>query len=233
MHNRRLERSRRCRVFVALATLLLTSAAQADADPSGAPERPESTSIYTKRGVLGAVRAGPTVGVGAPDGARFGAFAKWRGLLAGGMALSLLPQTTVPGTSAQVTRVSGEAFGRVHPFHGAFFMGVAGGYAQTKGAVAEQATAFRQTQRVETHAYANAVFVAPHLGFQWMLPHGITVGFDAGVEIPVLANGPTFDAAKYGLVVPIEGKGSVADATRYMTAMPVPVVHLLEIGYAL
>ena len=212
------------------AGALVTSAASADPAVVDAPPR---VSAYREYGVLGPVRTGPTVGFGAPDGVRVGAFAKWQGLLAGGGAFSYLPSMEIPGTGATVVRASGEAFARVHPFRGAFFLGVAGGYAQTKGTMSETQVAFRQTQRVETNAYASAVYVAPHLGFQWMLPLHVTVGFDLGVEIPVATTGPSFDASKYGLVIPIEAKGSVADATRRVSAMPVPVVHLLEIGYAL
>jgi hypothetical protein len=224
-----------CRLAVALLTVVCgaLTAADAHADPAPARDAPPSSSVYTKEGLLGTFRLGPTVGVGAPDGARLGVFAKWRGIVAAGAAFSLLPETRVPGIDASVARVSGEAFARVHPFRGAFFLGVAGGYAETKGTLTEERTAFRQVQRVEAHAYANAVYVAPHLGFQWMLPMGMTIGIDAGVEIPVATTSATFEAAKYGLVVPTEGKGSVADATRFVASMPIPVIHLLELGYAL
>jgi hypothetical protein len=210
---------------------LLSSVATADPEP--VTDAPPRAPIYREYGVLGPVRTGPTVGFGAPDGVRVGAFVKWQGLLAGGAAVSYLPTMDIPGTEASVVRVSGEAFARIHPFRGAFFLGCAGGYAQTKGTMAQTQVAFRQSQLVETHAYMNAVYVAPHLGFQWMLPLHLTAGFDIGVEIPVVTTGPEFDAAKYGLVIPIEAKGAVADATRRLSAMPVPVIHLLEIGYAL
>ena len=222
--------------------LVVGAPASADSSPTGppaqraptaAPEKPAPSSRYTSRGLLGPVRAGPTVGFGVPDGVRFGVFTKWRGILGGGAAFSLLPQTTVPGVNAQIVRASGEVFARVHPFRGAFFLGVAGGYAQTKGTMTEQTEAFRQTQRVVVNAYARAFYVAPQLGFQWMLPLGLTVGCDAGVEIPVATDGPSFDATRYGLIVPVEAKGTVANATRYVTTMPVPVIHLLEVGYAL
>lgn len=226
-------RSARCH-SAALGTLfagaLFCSVANADPADADAPPR---ASAYREYGVLGPVRTGPTVGFGAPDGVRVGAFAKWEGLLAGGGAFSYLPSMEIPGTGAKVVRVSGEVFARVHPFHGAFFLGVAGGYAQTKGTLSETQLAFRQNQRIETNAYASAVYVSPHLGFQWMLPLHLTVGFDLGVEIPVATTGPSFDASKYGLVIPIEATGKVADATRRFSAMPVPVIHLLEIGYAL
>jgi hypothetical protein len=216
-----------------LAGALTSSAAAADPLPQAKPEAPVKTSLYRQDGLLGPVRVGPTFGLGAPDGLRFGVFAKWRGLLAAGGAFSYLPDTPVPGIEASVRRVSGEAFARVHPFHGAFFLGLAGGYAQTKGTMSEERMAFRQVQRVDAHAYASTVYLAPHLGFQWMLPMKLTVGFDVGVEIPIVSDAPAFDAAKYGLVLPIEGKGSVADATRYVAQSPIPVIHFLEIGYAL
>ena len=238
--------SARCRAALALAAVtagtLLTSTAHAAPTPTLTPHAepappaadvPASSSVYTREGLLGPVRLVPTVGAGAPDGMRFGLFAKWKGLLAVGGAFSMLPETSLPGVNADVKRVGGEGFARVYPFRGAFFMGVAGGYVQTKGTMVEQRTAFRQLQRVEAHGYANAVFVAPHLGFQWMLPMGLTIGFDAGVEIPIASNEPTFDASKYGLVLPVEGKGSAADATHFVATMPVPVIHFLELGYAL
>jgi len=226
-----------------LATALLAPSALAEgavvAPDVGPVVPPPSTeagpprSVYLRDGFLGPVRPGPTVGIGVPDGMRLGLFVKWRGLLAMGGAFSMLPETTVPGLGADVVRASGEGFLRVHPFRGAFFLGVAGGYAQTKGTMSEMRTAFRQTQRVQTHAYARSIYVSPHLGFQWMIASGLTIGFDAGVQIPVSTDGPTFDASKYGLTVPIAAKGEVADATRYVTTMPIPVVHLLEVGYAL
>ena len=219
----------RCRVTLAsaglLSVLLQGSVARA--------EDPAPSSVYTDEGRLGHVRAGPTVGVGAPDGVRLGAFAKWRGLLAGGVALSLLPNTKVTGLDATVTRVSGEAFARMHPLRGALFLGIAGGVAQTKGTTAGQITAFNQVQGVESHAYAQTIYLAPQVGFQWMLPKGFTLGFDVGVEVPLFARAPTFDAAKYGLVTPIEGKGKAADAARYVATNPLPVLHFLEIGCVL
>lgn len=225
--------------FTLLCGMMLSSVASADPSvqgPSPAPQqvdKPPSPSLYRKNGLLGPVRLGPTIGFGAPDGLRFGAFAKWRGLLAVGGAFSYLPDMAIPGVDANVVRVSGEVFARVHPFRGAFFAGIAGGYAQTKGTMVETQVAFHKPQRVEAHAYGRTAYIAPHVGYQWMLPMRLTVGFDVGVEIPIASDGPDFDAKKYGLVVPVEGKGNVADATRYVTSMPIPVVHLLEIGYAL
>jgi hypothetical protein len=217
-----------------LATALAVTALSSIASAEPAADVPASSgSVYTSEGLLGPVRLVPTIGAGAPDGMRFGVFAKWKGLLAVGGAFSMLPETRLPGIGADVVRASGEAFARVYPFRGAFFVGVAGGYAQTKGTMSDQRMEGGEMQHLEVRARANALYVAPHLGFQWMLPMGMTVGFDAGVELPIASNQSKFDASKDGLGVAVEGKGIAADATRWLATMPVPVIHLLELGYAL
>lgn len=226
------DRSRSMLLAGTLLGVFVASPAAAEQPPADAPVAPDR-SVYAEDGLLGSVRLGPTIGFGAPDGVRFGVLAKWQGLLAAGGAFSVLPEMTVPGSDAKVVRASGEIFARVHPFHGAFFVGLAGGYAQTKGTMAEERMAFRQVQNVETHAYASAFFIAPHAGFQWMIRPGVTVGCDAGLEIPISASRPSFDAAKYGLVMPVEGKGSAADTTNAIATSPIPVVRLIELGYLL
>lgn len=223
------------RLAAALVTVvsgaLTAGTAHADPSPPDAPAR--SSSVYTEDGQLGSLRLGPTVGAGAPDGIRLGVLAKWRGIVSAGGAFSLVPEMRLPSVDARMARVSGEGFARVHPFRGAFFLGVAGGYAQTKATMSEQMTVAGQVQHVDTRAHASSVYVAPHLGFQWMLPMGLTMGFDAGLEIPVAGKAPRLEASSNGVTVPVNDDGSIASTTRFVASMPVPVVHLLEIGYLL
>jgi len=229
----------KCRVILTalgLGLVVMPSTSGAAPPVLGAAPRAESPpaeSVYVQEGLLGPVRVGPTIGGGVPDGFRFGAFAKWRGLLAGGGAFSYLPELTVPGVGAQVTRMSGEAFVRIHPLRGAFFVGIAGGYVRTEAALARTKSVSGRSQLVATEADASSLFLAPHLGFQWMFPFGMTAGFDIGVEIPIAPSGPSFRAASGGAFVPVEGTGKVADAMRTATTTPVPVIHVLELGYAL
>ena len=130
-----LARSASCRLAIAgvcaLATALVTLDAHAEPTAAGARDAPQSSSVYTAPGMLGSVRLAPTVGVGAPDGMRVGAFLKWKGVLSLGGAVSRLPETRIPSVDASIMRSSGEGFMRLHPFQGAYFLGVAGGYAQT------------------------------------------------------------------------------------------------------
>ncbi|AKV01167.1 hypothetical protein AKJ09_07830 [Labilithrix luteola] len=221
---------------VAVATLCASATARAEAPPArDTKEAPpaESSSVYTDGGLLGPLRFGPTIGVGAPDGGRVSFAFKYAGVLALGASGAYLPETEIPTTGASVKRVGGEAFARVHPFRGAFFLEFAAGYAQTKGAVTEETEAFNKATSVSGHAYAATTYLAPKLGYQWMLPLGITAGFDIGVEIPVHSRGPTYDVSKYGLVQPVEASGPVATAMRYVATGVVPVVHLLDLGFML
>ena len=233
-------RSPAVRLGVVAATFLLgslrTSNAGAQMSPASETPLPSASpaSVYTAEGALGSFRAGPSFGVGVPDGLRLGAFMKWRGLIAAGVAASVLPSTSIPVLDGKITRASGEVFARLHPFRNAFFLGVAGGYAQTKATLSETVVVYNQTQSLETRALANAFYVAPNVGFQWMLPVGLTIGFDVGVEIPIGAKNPTIDSSANGMALPVDGSGgAAAEAGRFVATMPIPVVHLLDLGFAL
>ncbi len=180
-----------------------------------------------------AVRFGPAVSAGLPDGARVDVRARWRRLVTAGAGGAWLPDTSIPGASASVTRVALEGYARVHPFRGRFFLGVASGWTQLKGTAATSETAFGQRTAVLGHGYASDVYVAPHLGVVWTFPYGITAGMDVGAQIPFASRGPTFDAQKYGIVTAANGTGAFADALRIATTHVIPVFHVLELGVML
>lgn len=184
----------------------------AAADPGAAADADEP-SVYTTEGVLGSMRAGAAAGVGVPDGIRLSAVFKWSGVIAFGGAFSTLPSLTLPGTDATIARTGGEGFVRVHPFRTAFFFGIAGGFAHTSGTYSEVV----KGQRIALSGTTGTGYVAPHLGFHFMLPYTLTLGFDAGVEIPIAAS----------------REGSLAKSIEVVTTKPIPVVHLFELGFAL
>ncbi|MDB4945191.1 MAG: hypothetical protein JWP97_4725 [Labilithrix sp.] len=210
------------------------AAAPSVTPPPGAEQDRAPDSVYTRDGLLGPVRVGPTVGIGAPDGMRFGLFTTWRGLLGVGGALSVVPTTAIPGAApAKVGRFSGEGFVRVHPFRGAFFLGVAGGVARTEGTTSGLAVASQPSSRVDVRASTNVMYVSPHLGFRWMLPFGMTAGIDAGVEIPVVPGASDVEASHDGQALTnVAGKPSVDKALRIASHSAIPVIHLLELGYS-
>jgi hypothetical protein len=209
---------------VAIGSLCLWPARACAADESAGESR------YTAPGVLGGLRAGPVLSLGAPDGLRADLALRYRGVVSMGAGLGTLPSFPVPGMNAKVTRIGGDAWVRWHPMRGAFFVGAGAGYTQLRGTMQMPVRAFRVTSTAQADAYAGDFYVCPQLGLQWVLPHGITLGFDAGVELPIATREPTYAASQYGLVVPVNGTGSVATAMHYASKSAVPYVHLLNVG---
>lgn len=194
--------------------------------------KPASESIYRRDGLLGPVRLGPTFGVGAPDGMRIGGNIRFKGIISAGAGVTMVPETTISAINANVSRDGAEAWLRVHPFRGAFFLGAAGGWQVTRG----QATATVGTpigaQSGEGRGDVRATYIAPHLGFQWMIPPGITIGFDAGVEIPVASREANVDVSHNGQPVSVDTQ-DVRSALNTIGTAPIPVIHLLEVGFQL
>lgn len=183
--------------------------AAAPTDADDADER----SIYTKQGAFGSTRLTPTVGFGLPDGIRFSASVKLGGIVSIGGAFSTLPRFGIPTTDASIARAAGEGFVRLHPFRGAFFVGLAGGYASTNGAYTDVV----RGQSVALSGTTGTGYVAPHLGMQLVLPFSMTIGFDAGVQIPIATS----------------RKGDLAEVIEVVTTKPIPVIHLLELGFSI
>ena len=197
------------------------------------PQSKNEGSVYTRDGLLGPVRVGPSVGAGAPDGMRFSLFATYKGLITGGAAVSVVPTIALGTDDAKVGRRTTEAFVRVHPFRGAFFLGVAGGVATTNGSASGLAVANVEASRVDLTAKTSVGFVAPHLGARWMLPFGMTAGLDVGVEIPVSPGTPELTASNNGQNVDkVPGKAKVESALRFASHTVIPTLHLIELGYA-
>ena len=219
----------------ALAGLVCLAPAIAEADePAPAAETPPAESVYTRRGPLGPVKLGLLGGIGAPDGLQLGLTARAFGRFGVGVTAGTLPTVPIPGMQgASAVRVSGEAYLRLYPFKGAFFIGVGLGAMQMKASLDQTVQAFHQDQQASAHAYARSVYIAPQIGFLWLTRMGFTFGTDIGAQIPVITSDVTYDAEIFGLVSPVEGKGSLADTMRYASSMPVPVVNLLRIGYVL
>ncbi|HEY8076952.1 MAG TPA: hypothetical protein VIF62_22650 [Labilithrix sp.] len=180
-----------------------------------------------------AVRFGPAVSAGLPDGARVDLRMRWRRLITIGAGGAWLPQTSVPGASASIERIAAEGYLRVHPFRGRFFLGVAGGWTRIEGQTTSQASTHGSALDVEGKGRASDAYVAPHLGVVWSFPLGITAGMDVGVQIPVASSGPTFSAEADGHTRTVTSTSPAAQAMRLATTRPIPVFHLLELGVML
>ncbi len=190
-------------------------------------------------GLLGPVRAGPLVGVSAPDGISMGMVARYK-FLGLGLSGGYLPEVGIPGMDAKLTRMSLGADLRIYPFGGAFFFGAAIGYAQMKGTAERTVRAYKQSSTAVGSVFASGGFVGPQLGFLWTIPVGadprsprIAIGTDVTLAVPFATTEPRYSVSKYGLTTGVEGTGKIAAVVDWVQSHPTPVLNLLRLGVVL
>ncbi|MBX3233400.1 MAG: hypothetical protein KIT84_33940 [Labilithrix sp.] len=161
---------------VAVVSLLLLSSARALADDKPVkPEREEKESF----------RLGPIVGVGFPRPLAVEGFVKVRRTVGLGLEYSFLPRTTIAGASTRFDAVALDA--RWFPFEGGFFVGLRGGRQWLSGSATlrvQDVGSFTESADVATW------FVNPRVGFLYTWSSGVTLGIDAGIQLPIA---PTFE----------------------------------------
>jgi hypothetical protein len=125
------------------------------------------------------VQFGALVGVSFPRPLSVEGIVKLEQLAALGLDYSSLPQIGVSGVQLTSWAVAGSA--RVFPFRGPFFFGLrVGRQHATADAVV---SAYGYT--VPVGLSVDTTFLNPQLGFMWTWNPGITLGVDAGIQIPV------------------------------------------------
>lgn len=125
-------------------------------------------------------RAGPIVGVGFPRPLAIEAFAKVERIVGGGVEYSFLPNVTVMNAKTSFRAVALDL--RVFPFRGAFFIGARAGRQWL------DASTSLDTGRYGSYAeamHASTWFVNPRAGFLYTFSSGITLGIDAGIQVPI------------------------------------------------
>lgn len=147
----------------------------------------------------------------------------------------------VPWMSVQnpikLSRTSYEGSVRVYPTRDAFFLGVAGGYAQLHGAAAEQVgTGTAYAQQVSARAGIDYAYVRPELGWLWAFDNGMTLGVHGGVEVPVWHARPTATISSPQGTQNALGKPGASGATtalNFVGTHALPAVTLCEVGFLL
>jgi hypothetical protein len=181
-------------------------------------------------------RIGPAVAMGAPSGFGGGISMKLYRLIGVEARASYVPWLTV-ASPIKLSRVSYEGGARVYPARDAFFVGVAGGYAQLHAAAMEEVGAgTAYAQQVSARAGIAYAYVRPELGWLWAFDNGMTLGIHGGAEIPVWHAQPTATITSQEGTVNATGKpganGAVA-ALSFVGTHPIPAVTLFEVGFLL
>ena len=118
---------------------------------------------------------------------------------------------------------------RVFPFRGAFFIGARGGR-QWLDAKATLTTG--QLGSFSEAMSASTWFVNPRAGFLYTFESGITVGIDAGVQIPIRPNLERSGAATpAGIASQLDIDGALLAVANGLGNSTTPTIDLLRLGF--
>ncbi len=225
-------RGRVARLAAPLAALaVLLAPAPARALPSGAhtiddappttvtpPGKKEAPPTPANPNADDAFRIGALAGVGFPRPVSFEVMMKIAGVVGIGGEYGFLPSLTIDGVAT--SSWAGSADFRVFPFHGAFFMGLRGGY-QHIGASATVGLA--GVGSASGSAALDSWFLNPRIGFLFTMKRGFTIGIEAGAQIPVTTS--------FSSTLPSAVALQVRESTPVqLLAGVLPTVDLLRIG---
>jgi len=169
---------------------------------------------------FGPVQLGAFAGIGFPRPLSIEAMLKLEDLVGVGLEYSALPSFSTSGVNVTLNAIDADF--RLFPLHNGFFVGAAVGHQQLYltstvlvpygvGPVAEQVS-------------ADTWFVNPRIGFLWTWRSGLTLGTDAGLQIPV--------AASFTNTIPSEfaASATATDVSHVIGKDVLPSLDLLRIG---
>ena len=122
---------------------------------------------------------GALVGVGFPRPLAVEGVVKLERRVLLGLEYSALPQITISDVRASCWAIAGDA--RLFPLRGPFFVGLRAGHQH----ISAEATVSAYGYSVPAAMTVDTIFLNPRLGFLWTWDPGVTLGIDAGVQIPL------------------------------------------------
>lgn len=176
------------------------SAARA-ADDEQKPEPAEDED--SQDGLFGPFRIGGLVGVGLPSVLSFGGAIKLTRYLGAGVNVGVIPKIRISlYGEAELSYQEYDAYGRLFPFGGMFFIGAGVGYATIKGSFKSSydvrpyqaiAPALPDMLTVESQASVRTLVLTPQIGLQRTFGSGFTLGIDVGLQVPLAPSEVHFD----------------------------------------
>lgn len=174
-----------------------TSETNSTASAQTAPELSEQTSPDESSSRV--IRLGPVLGVGLPGFISIGGMLKLTSYLGFGANIGFIPSMHISYYGdATLSYQEYDAYGRVFPFGGGFFLGAGVGYATIKGSMkstfdtatyqAEAALAGIAVPNPLTYQSEGTVktmIVAPQIGYFYTTDIGFSIGLDVGAQVPL------------------------------------------------
>ncbi|GMV15317.1 MAG: hypothetical protein HS104_29535 [Polyangiaceae bacterium] len=154
-------------------------------------------------GLFGPFRIGGLVGVGLPSVLSFGGAIKLTRYFGAGVNVGLIPKIRISlYGEAELSYQEYDAYGRLFPFGGMFFVGAGVGYATIKGSFKSSydvrpykaiAPTLPDALVVESRASVRTLVLTPQLGLQHTFGSGFTLGIDVGLQVPLAPSEVHFD----------------------------------------
>jgi hypothetical protein len=170
------------------------------------------------------VRVGALVGVGFPRPLAVEGFVKINRRVGIGAEYSFLPRANLFGADTSFKAAAADL--RIFPFKNGFFVGLRGG----RQWLDATATASFAGQSATESMSASTWFVNPRLGFLHTFESGITIGLDAGVQVPIA---PEYTRVASPAIAGAENDASemLRTAANVLGNKTTPTVDLLRVGF--
>jgi hypothetical protein len=162
---------------------------------------------------------GAMAGVGFPRPLSVEALVRIERTVAFGVEYSALPKLTVAGVDARMWAIAADA--RVFPFRGAFFVGLRGGMQHASASSTLAVSQLSVTEQLDV----DTLFINPRIGFLWGSAPGLTIGIEAGVQIPLSSS------VTSSLPSQLLATRELTSVTDTLGKSALPTVDLLRIGF--
>jgi hypothetical protein len=199
----------------------VVSSAPPNATPAAAPAATERKEEGTN-GPFDPLRIGAFTGLGFPRPIAIEGFIKIEKIIGLGLEYSFAPNLTLGGVDTQLNAVMGDV--RVFPFENGFFLGVGVGRQHLS---ATSSVAVPELGGATPGISVDSFLLNPRVGFLFTWGWGMTVGIDAGVQIPVAAS--THSTIPSGVSFSPDPTGLANTFGRSV----LPTVDLLRVGLLL
>jgi hypothetical protein len=212
------------RLVAVTATVLLVVTSSLGARAEELDQERDSTERRSRDGTspLDHFRLGVLGGVGFPRPFAIEGMIKVERVLGLGVEYSVLPATDILGAQTRFSALAADV--RLFPFRGPFFVGLRAG--RQRLAATGAVTIARYGSRSES-AEVDSMFLNPRIGLLWTWDPGITLGIDAGVELPIAVT------ASNTLPKGTPESAEVARVEKTLGRTPLPTIDLLRVGFLL
>lgn len=165
------------------------------------------------------VRVGALGGVGFPRPLELEAMIKLGDYVGIGAEYGVMPKLSIDGVDSRMWSFAGDL--RVFPFRGIFFLGMRAGYQHVDSATT---LSIASVGSISESAQLDTTFINPRIGILWTSKSGLTIGVDAGVQLPLNS---TFSSTLPSVVT--ESSQAVGIVSTFSGVLP--TIDLLQIGF--